>query len=259
MCPPDYFSVEYEINPWMDTGNPVDFEVAYTQWQKLRDLYTNELGWEVEVIEPVAGLPDMVFAANAGLMVDGNVAVATFRHPERQPESDHYRDWFKGYGFNNITQPAHDFEGEGDALVWNDIIFAGYPWRSDQATHRELHDFFGRQVIGLQLTDPYFYHLDTCFAPVNDTTVALYPPALTTESLQAVRKTVPNVIEATKADAVAYGLNSVSDGQSVIIGEDAHDLIKQYQSLGMNVYTTPISEFQKSGGGVKCMTLTIAG
>lgn len=257
MCEPKYFDIEYEINPWMSKDNQVDTQLAQVQWHRLYQIYTKQLGWNVKLIEPVKGLPDMVFTANGGLVYAGKVALPTFRAPDRQPETEKFESWFKGAGYTEIATLKYDFEGEGDALVWNNTIFAGYPWRSDKSSHKELSDFFGIEVIDLQLADARFYHLDTCLTIVDNETVALWPKAFTDESLKMVRQTVPNVIEASDEEALIYGLNAMSDGKNIVVPEGANNLIKAYKEKGMNAFPTPISEFQKSGGGVKCLTLEL--
>jgi N-dimethylarginine dimethylaminohydrolase len=257
MCPPEHFDIEYEINPWMRLDNRVRPEVARNEWQKLHDIYSQRLGWEVLLLEPVEHLPDMVFTANGALVIDGKVALPRFRHPERQGETPYFEVWFRAQAFEAMFTPVHDFEGEGDALLWNDIVFAGFPWRSDKRAHAELREFFGRRVVSLQLTDARFYHLDTAFTIVDQETVALYPKAFTPESLRTVRELVPSVIEATDADAMAYGLNAVSDGRSIVLSDRAADLIATYRRRGMDVHPTPIGEFQKSGGGAKCLSLEL--
>ena len=257
MCPPTHYDVEYEINPWMHIENPVDTELARAQWRSLRDLYVNELGWDVSLIEPAPGLPDMVFTANGGLVIGGEVVLPLFRQPERQGETALFEKWFREHGFKQPIHTAHDFEGEGDALLWRNVLFAGYPWRSDQPAHRELARALNIEVVSLQLVDARFYHLDTAFAVIDEHTVALYPAAFSSESLEIVRRRVPNVIEASAEDAMAYGLNSMSDGDNVVLSESAYGLMDAYRMQGRRVWTTPISEFQKSGGGVKCLTLEI--
>lgn len=257
MCKPDYFDIEYEINPWMDTENQVDPKLAKKQWQELYNTYTQKLGWDVELITPVKNLPDMVFTANGALVIDGKVALPTFRAPDRQPETARFKKWFEANKYKDFLETKYDFEGEGDALVWNDTIFAGYPWRSDKAAAQELKQFFGKKVIPLQLTSAHFYHLDTALTIVDHETVALYPPLFTPDSLKAIKETVPHVIEAAKSDAYAYGLNAMSDGHNIVLSDRATGLINEYKKRGMQVYPVPISEFQKSGGGVKCLTLEL--
>lgn len=257
MCPPKYFDIEYEINPWMDTNNQVDPALAQKQWQDLYHIYTTELGWDVEIIDPIEHLPDMVFTANGALVIDGKVALPTFRAPDRQPETDHFKQWFSSHGYKEFLTPKYDFEGEGDALVWNDTIFMGYPWRSDSAAVPELKEFLGKKIIPVQLTNASFYHLDTAMTIVDKETVALYPPLFTEETLRTIKQTVPEVIEASKADAYVYGLNAMSDGHNIVLSDRADGLIAQYEKRGMQVHPVAISEFQKSGGGVKCLTLEV--
>ena len=256
MCSPNFFDIEYEINPWMHTNNQVQQDVAHQQWLALNGIY-GQLGWQVEHIEPVKGLPDMVFTANGALVIDRRVALPTFRAPDRQPETDYFKKWFMTHGYNEFFKPKYDFEGEGDALVWNDIIFAGHPWRSDKPAHNELAEFFGKKVISLQLADPRFYHLDTCLTIVDSQTVALWPRAFSEESLAAVHGIVPNVIKVSDEDALAYGLNAMSNGKSIVLPDKASGLIETYRQRGMDVHPIPIGEFQKSGGGVKCLTLEL--
>jgi N-dimethylarginine dimethylaminohydrolase len=257
MCPPSYFDVEYEINPWMHCDNPVQKADAAAQWQALHDIYTRGIGWVVHLMPPVAHLPDLVFTANGGLVIGGQVVLPQFRHPERQGEQLHFAAWFRDHGFPQAVTPRHDFEGEGDALLWNDVLFAGYPWRSDKQSHAALARQFAVEVVSLQLIDARFYHLDTAFTVVDERTVALYAPAFTAESVEAVRKRVPNVILATSDDAEAYGLNAMSDGKHIVLSDRAHGLIQTYRERGLTVWPTPIGEFQKSGGGVKCLSLEI--
>ena len=257
MCAPKFFDIEYEINPWMHTDNPVDPTLASKQWRQLYSIYTDQLDWNVELIEPVEHLPDMVFTANGALTYKGRVALPHFRQPDRQPETPLFEAWFKSAGYNELFVPKYDFEGEGDALIWNDILFAGFPWRTDKPAHAEVADFLQIKTISLQLVDPRFYHLDTALTIVSNDTVALYPKAFSEESLKKVHETVPHVIEATDEDAVAYGLNAMSDGKSIVIPENTHHLLSKYREMGLKVITCPITEFQKSGGGVKCLTLEL--
>jgi len=257
MCSPDYFDIEYEINPWMSTKNQVQSIEAMDQWKKLYDIYANKLGWEVKLIDPIEKLPDMVFTANGALVISGKVALPTFRAPDRQPETKYFRKWFEDNGYNEIFEPKYDFEGEGDALLWNDTLFAGYPWRSDQASHVELEQFFKVKIVPLQLADARFYHLDTCLTIIDSETVSIWPKAFTEESIKKIKEIVPNVIEARDEDTLAYGLNAMSDGKNIVLSDKAYGLIEIYKQKGMNVQTVPITEYQKSGGGVKCLTLEL--
>ncbi len=258
MCRPDHYGVEYEINPWMHVEDPVNPAHAQAQWQALYDIYTRDLGWQIELIAPQPDWPDMVFTANGGLVIGGKVMLPCFRQPERQGETPFFRRWFEAAGWaRELAQPRHDFEGEGDALLWNDCLFVGYPWRTDRPAHRELAAFFDVEVIGVQLRDARFYHLDTAMTVIDERTVAIYPGAFTSDSLATIRARVPDVIEASTADAMAYGLNGLSDGESVVLSDRASGLIEAYRQRGLRVYPTAISEFQKSGGGVKCLSLEL--
>jgi N-dimethylarginine dimethylaminohydrolase len=257
MSPPTYYDIEYEINEWMDTSNPVNHKKAAAQWQKLYDTYSQLLDWDVQLIDPVKGLPDMVFTANGGLVLNDKVVLPRFRHSQRQPETQKFKKWFQDAGFQDIFLPEHNFEGEGDAFAWHDMLFAGYPYRSKVKAHHQVAEFLGLKPISLEQINPRFYHLDTALTFINDETVAIYPGAFSDKSLALIHKLVPKVIQASEEDALAYGLNAMTDGQNIILSDHPGNLIKQYKDMGLNVFSLDISEFQKSGGGVKCLTLDL--
>ncbi|MBW3538357.1 amidinotransferase [Candidatus Parcubacteria bacterium] len=260
MCPTTYFDIEYEINPWMHTDNRVDQALALHQWRQIHDTY-ERIGHIVETLDPVKGLPDLIFTANAALVIDGKVMLSRFRYPERQGETRYNQAWFesnaKRLGITEIRLAEHNFEGEGDALFTGDTIIAGYGFRSEQPAHRELADFFNIKVISVKLVDPYFYHLDTCFSPLSPEAAMFLPNAFDAEGVAAIKKHFKTLIETTPREAAAYGLNAVSDGHNVVMSNMAPTLAKQLKDHGFNPITTPITEFHKSGGAVRCVTLEI--
>ena len=225
MCPPRFFAVEYSINPWMDPDRPMSRELAEEQWTKLHDTYL-DLGHKVETIEPQPGLPDMVFAANSATVIDGRVLGANFRAPQRAPEADHYRRWFIENGYHDIVMPKKTNEAEGDFAWTGRFLLAGTGFRTDRAAHAELQELFGRPVISLDLVSPHYYHLDTALAVLSsdpaDPQIAYYPPAFSAGSRAVLRQLFPDAVEATERDAVALGLNAVSDGYNVVVHEFAH-------------------------------------
>ncbi len=176
MCPPTHFTVEYAINAWMDTSVPVDTALAMRQWEQLRQTYL-DLGHEVEVIEPVPGLPDMVFSANCGLVVDGRILGANYRHDERKGEAPAYRQWFAEAGYDVVRPSEAISEGEGDFTYVAGTILAGTGFRTDRDAHLEAEELFGRPVVTLELIDPRFYHLDVALAVLDDSNVMYYPGA----------------------------------------------------------------------------------
>lgn len=257
MCPADFFGIEYEINAWMHQDDQVSRSLAKQQWQDLYDIYTKQLGWQVDVIQPVEHLPDMVFATDCCLMINGKVFLSNFRYPERQPETEQFEHWFRAHGYNNLKKAAHFFEGGGDNLLCGNKILAGHGFRSAPEAADELRDYFGLEVVPLTIVDPFFYHLDTSLAVLSDDTVAFYPGAIDQASQKRLRAAVPNVIEATLEEAKAFGLNAVSDGHTVITSNAAESLLQKYRAAGFETIGTPILEFRKSGGGVKCLTLEL--
>ncbi|SDX94713.1 N-Dimethylarginine dimethylaminohydrolase [Modestobacter sp. DSM 44400] len=256
MCPPTHFDVRYAINPWMRPGGPVDLDLALRQWGELVAVY-ERLGHRVDVLTPAADLPDMVFAANGALVLDGRAFGASFAHPERQREAELHRVFLQRAGYADVHIPRHVNEGEGDFLVVGDLVLAGTGFRTDVAAHREAQEFFGRPVITLELADPRFYHLDTAVAVLDDHTIAWYPGAFSPGSQGVVRTLFPDSVEASEADAAVLGLNAVSDGRHVVLPSAAGALSAQLAERGWLPIGVDLSELLKAGGSVKCCTLEL--
>jgi N-dimethylarginine dimethylaminohydrolase len=264
MCRPDYFAVTYAINPWMHPEKPVDPDLAVAQWENLRQVYL-DLGHRVSLIDPLPGLPDMVFAANGALVVgldDTSVVFGTrFRHPQRRAEEAAYASWFEARDGFTVHRPKAIAEGEGDFLVTNDYVLAGTGFRTDLEAHNELAKLIDRPVVTLRLIDPRFYHLDTALTVLDEErgTVAYLPEAFAPSSRKRLRQLFPDAIEATIDDASVFGLNAVSDGRHIVLPEQAVGLAKQYADRGYEPITVDLSELRKAGGGPKCCTLEVRG
>jgi N-dimethylarginine dimethylaminohydrolase len=256
MCPPEYFAVNYAINPWMDPEQPVDTAAAMAQWARLRQTFLR-LGHEVRLIEPVPGLPDMVFAANGATVIDGKVLGARFHHQERVAEGAVYLDWFSRHGYSVVRAPRHVNEGEGDILHAGRVVLAGYGFRTDQAAREEIEELFGLPVLSLRLVDPRFYHLDTALCVLNDAAAAFYPAAFDDASRAALASHFPELIEAKDEDAEVLGLNAVCDGKHVVLPVQARGLAAQLAARGFEPVGVDMSEFSKAGGGPKCCTLEL--
>lgn len=257
MCPPKFFGIEYEINSWMHTENEVNHETATKQWNDLYYIYTKELGWNVNLIDPIKGLPDMVFATDCCLIKDEKILLSNFRYPERQEETVYYEKWLHNNGFKNTKKSEYIFEGGGDNLVCGDKILAGHGFRTDPRVADEMRDYFSCEVVSLKIIDADFYHLDTSLAVLSSDTVAYYPGAIDEASRQRLRNAIPNLIEATHEEAKGFGLNAVSDGKTIITSNESESLIQKYRQAGFKVIPTSILEFRKSGGGIKCLTLDL--
>jgi N-dimethylarginine dimethylaminohydrolase len=255
MTPPQFFAVDYAINPWMDTDAPVDVTVAVAQWKHLRDTYL-QLGHKVDLVAPVPGLPDMVYAANGGLILNGAAVVARFKYPQRQQESIAYADWMRSHGYTPV-QTQHVNEGQGDLLPVGEMILAGTGFRTDPRAHTEIAAIFGRPVITLQLADPRFYHLDTALSVLDETSIAYYPPAFAECSRAQLETLFPDALVVESADAYAFGLNAVSDGRHVVHPAAAVGFAEQLRQAGFEPIGVEMSELLKGGGSVKCCTLEV--
>ncbi|WP_214321977.1 dimethylargininase [Nonomuraea sediminis] len=257
MCRPEHFTVEYAINPWMDPEAGADREVAIRQWEVLKSAYES-LGHKVSLIDPIEGLPDMVFAANGALVVGGRVYGARFAFPERAAEGPAYLRWFTDRGYQ-AQAAEHVNEGEGDFLTLDEFVLAGTGFRTDLVAHNEAQEYLGRPVISMRLVDPRFYHLDTALFPLDGHNVAYYPGAFSEGSRRVLESLFPDAVIASEADAAVLGLNAVSDGRNVVINAEATELQLELKRRGYDVIPVDLSELRKAGGGPKCCTLEIRG
>jgi N-dimethylarginine dimethylaminohydrolase len=257
MCPPRHFDVVYQINPWMHPGqgHPVDQVAAMRQWSILRAAYEAH-GHTVEIVRPRTALPDMVYAANSAFVLDGMALLARFRYPQRQGEEAAYARWFTSQGFA-VHQPTHVHEGEGDMVLAGDVILVGSGFRTDPAVQKEVAHLFDRQVIGLELVDARWYHLDTALFRLSDDLIAYYPGAFSRDSRKLLARRYPDAIVASEDDALAFGLNALSDGTRVFVPARAEGLATQIEDAGFVPVPIDLPELFRGGGSVKCCTLEL--
>ena len=278
MCPPTFFEVRYRINPWMDPDLPVDRTRAFAQWDRLVQSYRSA-GHRVDLLEPVRGLPDMVYAANGATVVDGQVLSARFASPQRAAEAQLHAEWHRrhrsgaeagtrvgrarGAGARDldatVVLPRAVNEAEGDFAVLADRILAGYGFRTSRDAHDELARLTGRPVLSLELVDPYFYHLDVALTVLDDRRdhIAYYPPAFSAASQLLLAELFPDALVADAADAACLGLNCVSDGANVWLPAGAEHLRDLLQDAGYRPVEVDLSELLLGGGSVKCCTQEI--
>lgn len=260
VCPPDYFGIEYEINPWMRMSNQVDHTQAVTQWHGLMRVFETELNVVLERMTPVAGLPDLVFTANAGLVVGNTAVVSHFRFPERQEEEAHFHKWFRMHDYDVATlEQELYFEGAGDVLGFPDCWFGGYQQRSDIRVFPLLSARFRREIIPLELTDSRFYHLDTCFCPLSGGELLYFPPAFDAYGLKAIADRVSDArrIAVPEPEALRFACNAVCVGKHVVLPTGCPTTERLLQERGYRMHAVPLDQFLKSGGSAKCLTLAL--
>lgn len=261
MCAPDHYDVDYVINPWME-GNihRSSRDKAEAQWDKLYQVLQTYA--TIDLIEPQKGWPDLVFTANAGLILGDTVVLSRFFHPERQGEEPYFQAWFESQGYKVHLLPKNlPFEGAGDALIdraggW---LWAGYGFRSQLDSHPYLAEWLDVEVLSLRLVDRRFYHLDTCFCPLTDGYLLYYPAAFDTYSNRLIELRVPQEkrIAIDEADAVNFACNTVNIDRVVVMNKVSDGLKKTLTERGFTVVETPLSEFLKAGGAAKCLTLRV--
>lgn len=261
MCAPHHYDVDYVINPWME-GNihRSSRDNAEAQWNQLYEVLKTYA--EVVLVEPQKGWPDMVFAANAGLVLGDRCVLSRFFYPERQGEEPHFQKWFEDNGFTVHTLPESlPFEGAGDALIdraghW---VWAGYGFRSELDSHAYIAKWLDVEVVSLRLVDSRFYHLDTCFCPLTDGYLMYYPPAFDDYSNRLIEMRVPaeKRIAISEVDAINFACNTVNIDRVAVMNKASESLTKALGDRGFEVVETPLTEFLKAGGAAKCLTLKV--
>jgi len=259
MCPPDHYGIEYEINPWMNRSLGAVRAVAFQQWNALRDALLG-LGVTVQTLEPQPGLPDLVFTANAGLMFHERFLSSRFKHEVRAKESPVFDAWFaaNGYAVEHLPEQTYH-EGAGDALFCGDVLFAGYRTRSDANAHNWVANHFGVRCLPLELVNPRFYHLDTCFCPLAPGRALYFPDAFDSYGRRVLEAHVPTLLPVVEAEAHRFGCNAVVVGQHVLHNSGCPDLAGQLQRAGFESISVQLDEFLKAGGSAKCLTLRLDG
>jgi N-dimethylarginine dimethylaminohydrolase len=261
MCPPDFFTVEYVINPWMaGHEESLSLERAQEQWQQLREKISEFA--DVVTMDAQPELPDMVFTANAGVVYGDKAIASHFMPHERRPEEQHFKKWFVENGFELLDLDEKiGFEGAGDCLVdrsgpW---LWAGYGFRTEIEAHDDIRSFFDTEVVSIRLTDARFYHIDTCFCPLEDGFLMYHPPAFDYESRIAIESRIPphKRIVVDTADAGNYACNAINIGDQVILNQASDPLKARLMLAGFKVHEVELSEFLKAGGSAKCLTLKL--
>lgn len=252
LCRPTHFNVEYIINPHMKPYT-VETAKALNEWDDLVATL-KYLKIRVQTIEQEMDVPDMVFAVDQGIVRDGAVLMANFRYTQRQSERIYYRDWFRDNGFKlRALSNIYPFEG-GDTIFFGEMLFVGTGFRASVSSCEELANKLGVDVIPLRLVDPYFYHLDMCFLPIDETTAFYYPKAFSKNSQNLIKRMVPNLIELTKDEVDTYAANSFVSGKDIVISKGIPNTFhKKLKKLDLNIHEVKIDEFKKAGGGIHCL------
>ncbi len=263
MCPPQFYDVDYVINPWM-AGNlhRPSRDLAFAQWNNLYQ-HMKTLA-DVRLLHARASSPDMVFVAHTALVHHGIAAVSSFAHPQRQSEETYLREWFEAEGFLVWDTPRETaFEGEGDALfdAEGKHLWAAHGVRTCQHSHRHVADAWHTPVSSLHLVDPRFYHLDTCFAPLAGGHVLYFPGAFDTASQRRIESAYPaeKRIAVTEREATHFACNVINIGQNIIMHPVVQsDLPDRLMDLGFDVTQLVLSEFLKGGGSAKSLGLRLS-
>jgi len=260
MCSPEYYGIKYEINPWMNVNIQADNSKAVKQWQSLYEILTENLNADVRLVEPKEDVPDMVFTANAAVMYGNKALISRFKYPQRQREEKYFANWFEANGYEVVTLPdSMAFEGAGDALYLDGILYSGYVPRTDIDSHTYISELLGIPVISMELVNKSFYHLDTCFCPLNGGYLIYYPPAFDEYANKVIENNVPpdKRIIVNDEEASYFTCNAVNIGDAVVTNVTTERFAKLLAEKGFRHFQTDLSEYMKAGGAAKCLTLKI--
>ena len=261
MCPPDHFTVDYVINPWMDGyEGQLDLARARDQWEQLRAAVAEVA--DVQSMRPEPGLPDMVFTANAGVVYGNRAMASHFMPHERRGEEVHFKRWFKENGFELYDLPEDlGFEGAGDALIdragpW---LWTGYGFRTEIEAHAHLARCFDLEIVSIRLVDPRFYHIDTCLCPLAGGYLLYHPPAFDDDSRAEIEKRVPKEkrVPVSSQNAGHFACNAINVDQTIFMHKTEGELVLALRERGFDVRQVDLSEFLKAGGSAKCLSLKL--
>ena len=256
LCPPTFYDIEYEINPWMHLQNKVNKDKAWEEYEGLKNTYKS-LGLKVLEMTPVKDLPDMVYAANIGFPLGNNFILSNFRYKQRRKEADFAKEYFKNLGFKIFTFLENIyFEGQGDLLTIGGKFFLGWGQRSSRHAKDILNKKLGIECIDLELRDAYFYHLDMSLGSLDSKTALINPRSFTDEGLSKLKNEFPNIIETTEDDNKFMACNLVVVDKTVVIAKGISDKLKNaIEKYGFKVLAISMDEFRKGGGSIKCLTM----
>ena len=254
LCRPSFYDVTYSINPWMK-GESVNKTLALKQWNQMRTML-GAFDIDINFIEQIDGLPDMVFTANAGVVYKNKVAISNFKHKQRRKESGYYKRWFLENGYKIIDIPKKlSFEGCGDVVIHNGNLIGGYGFRTDLKALKYVSKELGLNLIYLKLTNPNFYHLDTCFSIIDDELAIYNPRAFSKYTIKKLKNF--ELIEVSEEEANNFACNSIVFNKNILMPNNNDRIASILSSKGYQVYQINTSEFMKSGGSLQCMCLWI--
>jgi N-dimethylarginine dimethylaminohydrolase len=271
MCRPDHFAVDYAINPWMNPKSwaqesNILVDASKREWTALHRALAG-LGAAIELVPPAPGLPDLVFTANAAVVLDRKAVMARFRHPERRGEEKPFERGFRALQARGVIDSVLKLpgdvilEGAGDC-VWDrtrNMYWMGYGPRSDREAAPVIREMLGVDPIPLELVDPRFYHLDTALCPLTRGEVMFVPEAFTPEGLARIHERVARAhrIEVPMEDACHLAANAVCVGDNIVMSQCGDSLHRRLAERGYHVTTTPLPSFLRSGGSAFCLTLRL--
>jgi N-dimethylarginine dimethylaminohydrolase len=256
LCSPDFFKLDNPINPWMVDSN-IDLRAAKSQWFNLVS-EIQKAGGKVKVVNQIEELPDMVFAANSGVVSNNIFISSNMKYDQRKPEVKHYKKWFSNNGYSVVDiVPSFNFEGCGDVIIHKNMLIGGYGYRSDLPAIDIVASTLNLELASLKLADPRYYHLDTCFCIVSDSHAIYYPKAFCSGEIKKLKNKI-ELIPVCEEDARLFMCNSMLVNDTLLVPEIDTKIGKKLRdNFGIKIKHVKVQEFLKSGGSIQCLCLKI--
>jgi N-dimethylarginine dimethylaminohydrolase len=249
VCRPTFYDIKYQINPWMNFHG-FNKNMAIDQWNSFCDRI-KEFGAEVLQVKPREDLPDMTFTSDNGLFLKSEniFVVSNHKHEERSRE----QWWFHEFFFNrnaSIITTANYFCGS-DAVFFEDTLIGGYGFRTDKELYDEIRPLLDKDPIVVKLVNPYFFTLNSCFCPLNNSDYLIYEDAFDEFPSLGRKISVPGV------EAKNFACSSLVIGNKVLISKNCPITCEKLKEFGYEPVELEMSELMKSGGACKALALEI--
>lgn len=259
MADPYYYKVVYKINPWMIPEKWNQLECyAIDSWKKLVS-FIKEIGGKITILPSYYDVPDFVFTANLGIILDNKILLSKFKYKERQKEEKYFKEWAEKQNWQ-IQEQEYIQEGAGDCIYdpYRQMFWFGYGQRSNEKAKYLISYYFDKPLTSLELINPNFYHLDTCFCPLPNGEILYYPKAFSKKSLVRLKEVEKDfLIEINDEEAFLFSANAICIDRTIIIGNTSNRLKKILQNKRYEIKEIDTKPFIMSGGSVACLTLKL--
>lgn len=279
------FDYQHKENIYVDTRITVDEKKVMKQHTNLENAFKDMIVYTIK--NPQADLSDIVFVANGGLSIPQipNVMILPhMKYRHRKEELPYLKKMFEDLGLTTIPFPGNStthFEGQAE-LKWfhgGAKAICGYGFRATKGAFAVLKKMLDKlykehgldpvELLVLPLASPLYYHLDVAMLEFDGENTGtnqnqaskciVHKNAFSEESVEKMKKFLgaDNVFVIDTPDTLC--LNAVVDGRNLITRKLTDRTMKPVleKITGRHVKEVDVSEFEKSGGSVRCMVMDL--